>query len=814
MRERFRELGFILFVFLSVCSAGARAGTEGSISGTVVGADGVNVSGAKVILLDSEGKQLNETRSSLVGTFQFFPVVFGDYVLAVEAAGYPSQREAVHVANDVATNVSVSLSREGGEAGKEMVLHVRAKKRVQDPAPTSAIEISKETVEKGPLGNSISLPQLITSTSPGVVQGAFGQMFFRGNHANIQYQIDGVQVPDSATNEFGEAISPRNIDHMELITGGIPAEYGQRLSAVMNIVTKSGPQEAGGSAELNYGSFNTFAPNANYGGSLGDGNIHYYLSAKYSQTDRGLDTPQPASDTNQGSGGTDAIHDQAHANDEFAKFDWVIDNSNKIILVGFHEYNFFQIPNYPQSFGPTDPIFQQGFTDQFGNPQYNYVPYNTNDSQAERNALAQLVWKHTFSENANLQIAPYWKYSSVVVSNDPTNDLAALTGIDNGAPIPGASPTSFAENRQTNNLGVKTDYTWRINDQHLMKTGFQLQASQSTGSFSVQTQPNQVPYSDSSPDTGYFGGAYVQDDYTISKKWSVNAGLRVDGTEFQFSGLTTNDWALQPRIGLTYLPTETTKLHAFYGRLFQPAPVENLRDAFSQTNLGTCPPGQLCPYDIKAEKDNYYEVGVSQIVAPVDQTVTVNVYYKDATNMLDDTELGTTSIAQPYNFASGFAYGVETSVKGHITDEISDYLNYSYEIAKGAGISGGIFAFNGADSLPPGTYQFLDHVQVNTLNAGATWAHSSYWVTAEALFGSGLRTGNNNSISLPDHLTFNLTVGYDFQKLSDSWWAKTKLSVDALNLTNNPYPISVANGFNGSHYAAPLEIFARIEKEI
>jgi len=102
-------------------------------------------------------------------------------------------------------------------------------------------------------------------------------------------------------------------------------------------------------------------------------------------------------------------------------------------------------------------------------------------------------------------------------------------------------------------------------------------------------------------------------------------------------------------------------------------------------------------------------VGIAQQIAQ--QAFFLNVYYKDAVNMLDDTQLLNTSIAQPYNFSRGFAWGLELSTKGDISNHWSDFLNYSYEIAMGCGISGGLFAFNSANPPPPNSWQFLDHVQ-------------------------------------------------------------------------------------------------------
>jgi len=369
----------------------------------------------------------------------------------------------------------------------------------------------------------------------------------------------------------------------------------------------------------------------------------------------------------------------------------------------------------------------------------------------------------------------------------------------------------FTESRPINNYGLKGDYTQRLDDENLFKTGFQVQGSQATGGITIlsATQTSQVvtPSSDNSVSTGFFESVYAQDDYSISKDLTFNFGLRVDATQTNF-GTTpvvySSDGLLQPRVGINYILTENTKLHGFYGKLFQPAPTENLRDSF--VNLGGGP--TLSSYDIKAEKDDYYEVGLAQQFGP--QAYFLNVYYKDAVNMLDDTQILNTSIAQPFNFARGFAWGVELSTKGDFAEHWSDFLNYSYEIAMGNGISGGLFAFNG--NGPGNSWTFLDHVQIQTATLGVTYHTPKFYWSSQALFGSGLRTDPNNGTSLPSHLTFDTSVGYEFQ--GESWWEKWKLSGDILNITNNVYPITISNGFNGSHYAAGTEYFAHLTKEL
>ena len=782
----------ILFAFLAswFTAPYAPAATDGSISGEVTDVDGIALGGARVRVLDGADHVVLETRANATGGYTVFPLTFGDYTIEISSDGYSPFRTGIHVSSGAATHRDAELTK-----GKEITLKVEARKNlVNDGAATSSREVTQKEIQSLPQGDNIKLPKLLATTNPGIIQGPFGQLFIRGNHANIQYQIDGVQLPDSPSNTFGQAFSPRNIDHMEVITGGVPAEYGERLSAVVNIVSKTGTEAPGGEVEMNYGTYNTFTPKGFFSGSDAAGDFHYYLSAGYNRTDRGLDTPLPLAESK-----TDPVHDRSHGNDEFVKLDWQADNADKFSLIAFNAYSFYEIPNFPGNYSPSDPIFTA--PDRYGNDALNYVPATTNDTQAERNTYVEAVWKHSFESHAFLQVAPYYKLSKLNVANDPTNDLfAADRGLSDGS--------SFSENRHVHNYGLKTDYANRLDDRNYFKAGFQAQASHAIGDVNVISEEagnSPVLSRDTSSTLGYFEGIYAQDDFSIEKPLTLNVGLRFDATQFDYArGQSANDSALQPRVGLNYLVTEFTKVHAFYGKLFQPAPAENLRDTFVTVGGGN----SLVPYDIKAEKDDYYEVGVSQQVGS--HVVGVNTYYKNARNMLDDAQLLNTSIAQPYNFAKGYAYGVEATLQGRIAEKWSDYANYSFERAKGRGTSGGLF------TLPPGTvdsggYQYLDHVQIHTVNAGLVFTSGGFTWTTQGLFGSGLRTGDANRQSLPSHFTADTGVGYTF-RAEDGLAAKFRLTGDILNVLNNEYPITIANGYNGSHYAAGRQYFVRLAR--
>jgi len=807
----FKRLFLFLIFILSIHSK-LFATVDGSISGAVLDDKDIAVPNAKVVIKGQGAEK--DLISSATGTFQAFPLTIGDYEVDVTADGFNAYQGTVAVSGSN-TSLEVHLT-----VGGEMQLKVSAKRNLITPAANSSRDLDKDDIAQLPGGSTTNLPKLLYTTTAGFVEGDFGQVFTRGNHANLQYQIDGIQLPDSVGGSFGEAFTPVDIDHMEILTGGLAPEFGTRLAGVVNIVTKSGSTDAGGEIGTSYGSYNQTASYATYGGSDASGTFHYLLSVNGFSTDRGLDTPAPADINNDQNGGSEqAIHDKAYGSDEFLKLDWVADNADKFVLVAYNEDKFYQIPDYDSSFDPGGSNFSyfSGVTDIYGNGPFNYVPSSTNDTQSEANKYVELSWKHTFDEDSFIQISPYWKESNLAFTNDPANDLAAAQNNALAAQLGGITESSFSEDRTSENFGTQVDYTWHADSNNLIKAGGQALITTSSGPVSVievnnpgdGSGPATVASSDSAVDTGYQEGAYVQDELTLAKWLVFDGGLRFDATQFVFPDTTSTDSNWGPRVGLSYLPTETTKFHVYYGKLFMPAPAEDLRDTF-QTLVGG---GQtLAPYDIKAEKDDYFEAGVAQQVGT--QLFTLNSYYKSATNMLDETQLLNTAISQPYNFATGYAYGVEFSARGTLDKDWSDFANYSYEIAEGQGISGGLFAFTQAQAAAQinSGYQFLDHCQINTANVGLTYNPGDLWITVEGLYGGGLSTGPTNNERLPDHLTMDTTIGYAFKK--DTGLEGMKASLDVLNVFDDPYVIFIDNGYNGNHYENGREFIFHLSKSL
>src|SRR5258707_15320377 len=103
---------------------------------------------------------------------------------------------------------------------------------------------------------------------PGVAQDSFGQLHIRGEHANLQYRIDDVLLPESIPG-FGPELATRFADNISLMTGALPAQFGFRTTGVIDIHTKNGAVYQQGETSLQVGSFDTINPSFQDGGIYG-----------------------------------------------------------------------------------------------------------------------------------------------------------------------------------------------------------------------------------------------------------------------------------------------------------------------------------------------------------------------------------------------------------------------------------------------------------------------------------------------------------------------------------------------------------------
>jgi hypothetical protein len=88
-------------------------------------------------------------------------------------------------------------------------------------------------------GENASFQQVILQ-APGVVQEEFGEVHVRGDHGDLQYRVNGVLLPESL-NGFGQEIDTHLIHSVTLMTGTMPAQFGDRTAGIFDVTTKTAP---------------------------------------------------------------------------------------------------------------------------------------------------------------------------------------------------------------------------------------------------------------------------------------------------------------------------------------------------------------------------------------------------------------------------------------------------------------------------------------------------------------------------------------------------------------------------------------------
>ncbi|MDC6128749.1 Plug domain-containing protein, partial [Burkholderia gladioli] len=84
---------------------------------------------------------------------------------------------------------------------------------------SSVYRITSEDIDAMPQGADTPLNRVLLQ-APGVANDSYGQLHVRGDHADLQYRINGILIPEPISG-FGQALDTRIIDHVNLLTGAL-----------------------------------------------------------------------------------------------------------------------------------------------------------------------------------------------------------------------------------------------------------------------------------------------------------------------------------------------------------------------------------------------------------------------------------------------------------------------------------------------------------------------------------------------------------------------------------------------------------------
>ena len=622
----------------------------------------------------------------------------------------------------------------------------KARMELSPEVGATVYRIDRAAIDALGKGDATPLDDVLL-TLPGVAKDskASGSLHVRDDHGNVQYRINGVQLPEGISG-FGQSLDTRYIDSVDFLTGALPAQYGLRTAGVVDIQTKQGFGKPGGSLGFTFGSHNTLEENAAVYGTKG--NLSYYLSGSLVSNTNGIENPQPTFNPS---------NDRTRQGKTFGNLSYFIDDDTRVGLM-FGTYNGkYQIPTNPNQ----QPAFSLAGVSDLASG-YNALPSSdVRERQDESTRFLALSYQKTLGA-LSFQVSAFHQYSSLHYLPDPAGDL-----IYNGV----ASDTL----RSNTSNGLQLDASYKANDAHTLRFGgaYTRQATRSINGVNVfalnddGSQASDVPtlIQDNSRKVGTLASLYVQDEWRLDPKLTFNYGLRYDSVD-----AFTKEHQWSPRLNLAYKLDDATAFHAGYARYFTPPPQELASQASINLYTGTTNQPEVATSDpVKSERTNYFDIGVDRKLNP-NLSVSADLYYKDIRNLLDEGQFGQALILSPFNYAQGFARGLELSAR-YNDDHWSAYANFAYQKAMGKNIVSSQSLF-GTDELSyiANHYVYLDHDQTYTLSGGASYKFGDNQVGADLIFGSGLRDtpdgGAPNSGALPHYTVVNASYSHTWKEAS------------------------------------------------
>jgi outer membrane cobalamin receptor len=517
-------------------------GGAGTVQGTVKDPTGGVMVAVSVEISNPVSGLRRTATTDASGRFVFRNLPQNPYHVAVDAQGFQKLEKDVDVRSGVPIDLDLTLKLEGATTSVEVVGHAQD---LIERDPTAHTDIDQSVIDKLPLASSSSgLNQVITLASPGVVADSNGFFHPIGDHAQTQFSIDNQPVTDQQSRLYSNQISQDAVQSMEVITGVAPAEYGDKSSLIVHIVTKSGLDQPRptGTASFGYGSFTT--PTGDLSVGAGTHTFGDFLSATGMRTDRFLDPPE-----------FEALHDTGDSRSLFDRLDFHPTAVDSLHLNIQAAKSSFDVPN---TFDQVAQTQHQNIT------TFNMAP-----------GYSRVIGSKTlFTGNA-------------FVRQDRLTYLPSANPFDD-------TPATVSQDRTLTNIGVKADASYTTGN-HNVKVGGSISTTKLQENFTLGiTDPTDASFADTDGNfNAAFGpfdlthggsplvynqsrtikqqAAYVQDDIKAGDA-SFKLGLRLD----HYDGLTTATM-LEPRLGVSYaVPGSGTVLRASYGRTMETPYNENL----------------------------------------------------------------------------------------------------------------------------------------------------------------------------------------------------------------------------------------------
>jgi hypothetical protein len=168
-----------------------------------------------------------------------------------------------------------------------------------------------------------------------------------------------------------------------------------------------------------------------------------------------------------------------------------------------------------------------------------------------------------------------------------------------------------------------------------------------------------------------------------------------------------------------------------------------------------------------------------------------------ARDMIDDGQFGQAVVLTQFNWARGYSEGGEFKLKYHNGD-FNAYANFSYNIMRAIDAESNQYVIDAATyEYLLHNYHYTDDMQRMTGSAGASYRIYDTTLTADLIYGSGLRAGAlpnfvPNSLHTTPYAVINAGVAHDFKWSPD--YKPLTLRFDIANLFDQIYELRDGSG--------------------
>lgn len=760
----------LILVFLFVCMA-ASAQVQHTLSGYVRdSASGETIINATVSV---GGHSVTSNQ------YGFYSITLDDGEYDALATHVSYQAQSFHIALHRNTEVNINLISKNAALQEVVVYSKRRDANVRN-AQMGRIDLSVSQIRNIPafLGEVDILKTI--QLLPGVRNAGEGNAGFYvrggGPDQNLILLDDAVVYNTGHLFGFFSIFNSDAIKNVSLIKGGMPAQYGGRLSSVLDVSMKDGNAHQ----FQGEGGIGLIASRFSIQGPIKKDKASFILSARRTYIDALVKPFISKSSNFYGSG--------YYFYDLNAKVNYRFSDKDRLYLSAYIGRDVFSFNNSELAFKAN-------------------IPWG--------NGTATLRWNHVFSPklfaNATLVYNDY-HFSFAAAQNDFNIKLAS--GIKDG--------------------NGKIDFDYYPSGRHRIKFGGLLTYHEFIPNVTSGHQDSTVfaPVSDGIKHA-LEHALYIQDDWDISERLKVNYGLRwssftqigpytkylrdenqnkLDSTVYGNFQSVKNYHGLEPRLTLRYTLDASTSVKASVTR--------NLQFIHLVSNAGTTLPTDLwvpSTFRVKPQISWQYSAGVFKNFHNNTYETSIELYYKDMRNQIEYREGYTPSLEDPeeeFVFGKGWSYGSEffvNKVRGRLTGWIGYTLSWTWRKFPD---------LNGGEKYP------AKYDRRHDLSIVATYEKSKKWK-----FGAVFVYGTGNATSLPERFYFingvltqeysainqyrlapyhrldlsaTLTPDYKPGKKLRGYWV---FSVYNVYSRKNPYFIYFAQ--KGSPYSGDLRIEAR-----